>query len=83
MHIRKEMAAETLASTRKLLAGWERKLKNPEPIVIQRDGQGQPVETAEVPEGAMVIQTLGEEDTIKLRAELSAVCATLEGLAGT
>jgi hypothetical protein len=31
----------------------------------------------------MVVQTLGEEDTIKLRAELAAIATTLEGLAGT
>lgn len=83
MHVRREMAAETLERARKLLAGWERRLKKPEPVVVQTDGQGNPIETVPVPEGAMVVQTLGDEDTIKLRAELSAVAATLEGLAGT
>ena len=83
MHIRREMAAETLATARKLLASWERKLKSPPDVVISRDGQGQPTEVAKVAEGAMVVQTLGEEETIKLRAELSAIATTLEGLAST
>jgi len=83
MHIRREMAAETLGAARKILAGWERKLKSPPNVVVSRDGQGNPTEVVEVDEGAMVVQTLGEEETIKLRAELSAIATTLEGLAGT
>jgi len=83
MHVRREMAADTLERARKVLSGWERRLKKPDPIVVQRDGQGRPIETQPVPEGAMVVQTLGEEDTIKLRAELAAIATTLEGLAGT
>lgn len=83
MHVRREMAAEQLGLARKFLAGWERRLKNPPDIAITCDGVGNQIEVAPVEEGAMVLQTLGEEDTIKLRAELAAIAASLEGLAGT
>ncbi|MBW2168858.1 MAG: hypothetical protein JRG69_06300, partial [Deltaproteobacteria bacterium] len=61
----------------------ERRLKSPPDIVITCDGAGNPIEVEPVAEGAMVIQTLGEEETIKFRAELAAIAAALEGLAGT
>lgn len=82
MHVRREVAAETLATARKLLGYWERRLRKPDPEKRVIDGMGN-TEDVEVPEGTMVIQTLGEEDTIKMRAELAAVSAALEGLAGT
>lgn len=83
MHVRREVAAEQLGMIRKWLSGWERRLKNPPDIAVTCDGVGNPIEVAPVAEGAMVLQTLGEEDTIKFRAELAAIAASLEGLAGT
>lgn len=82
MHVRREVAAETLATARKILGHWERRLRKPEPVSTVIDGMGN-TEQTEVQEGAMVVETLGDEDTIKMRAELAAVSATLEGLAGT
>lgn len=82
MHVRREVAADTLSAARKILSHWERRLRKPEPVKRVIDGMGNTEET-EAPEGAMVLQTLGEEDTIKMRAELAAVSSTLEGLAGT
>ena len=83
MHIRRSMAADQIGAARKLLSGWERRLRKPPDIVTGRDGMGKPTSTEPIPEDAMVLQTLGEEDTIKLRAELAAIASTLEGLAGT
>lgn len=84
MHIRREMAADQLAMVRKLLAGWEKKLRNPAPAQGKTDGMGAPVEDDEpVPDGAMVVETLGNQETVKLRSELMAIASTLEGLAGT
>jgi len=82
MHVRREVAADTLSAARKILGHWERRMRKPDPVKRVIDGMGNTEET-EVPEGAMVVQTLGEEDTIKMRAELAAISATLEGLAGT
>lgn len=84
MNVRRETAANMFAQARKLLAGWERSLRNPPVVPGQTDGRGVPVgEDYEVPEGASVLETLGNEETVKLRAELAAIASTLEGLAGT
>lgn len=82
MHVRREVAADTLAAARRLLGYWERRLRKPDPVSRVIDGMGN-TEDVEIPEGAMVVRALGEEDTIKMRAELAAVSAALEGLAGT
>lgn len=84
MLVRREMAADQLAMVRKLLAGWEKKLRNPSSVPGRVDGRGMSIsDDIEVPAGATVEETLGEEETVKLRAELSAISSTLEGLAGT
>lgn len=83
MHVRREMAAGTLAAAGAILADWEERLRNPPNMVVSCDGVGNALEVAEVAEGAMVVQAIGEEETIKLRAELSAIATSLEGLAAT
>jgi hypothetical protein len=82
MHVRREVAADTLSTARKILGHWERRLRKPDSVKRVIDGMGN-TEDMEIPDGAMVAHVLGEEDTIKMRAELAAVSATLEGLAGT
>lgn len=83
MHVRRLMAADMIAMTTKLLAGWEERLRNPPDIVLRRDGTGSVVESSPFPEDAMVVEVLDENDTIKLRAELAAIASALEGLAST
>ena len=82
MHVRREMAAQQLELARKVLGKWERALKRPEPW-RQTDGIGNVVSEKPVPKGASVVQTLGEDDDLKMRAELAAVATALEGLAST
>ena len=83
MHIRRKVAVSSFQSIKDLLSDWEEKLVDPPQIVLSRDGQGNPIELGNVPEEAMVLETLGEQETIKLRAELAAIAALLEGLAST
>ena len=82
MRIRRNVAAGILENMAGILDGWTERLANPKPLTATIDGMGN-TEEVEIPEETMVIHTLGEEDTEKMRAELMAVASALEGLANT
>ena len=80
MNVRREVATDMLSMTRKILGYWERKIKARRVEIV--DGLGNAEEEDDV-EGEMVVGVIGDDEVLKMRAELMAVAATLEGLAST